>query len=270
MIPYFEQFQWPDPPLFGRLAIRGFSSMVVTGILVGYWVLQRRAQKVYGLDKEDVSDFVFFTVVIGFFGSHVFDVVFYFPEKVAADPLILLRFWDGISSYGGFICGLFGAWLFFQLRPQFKPRVWEFLDCLGYAWPFAWWIARVGCFFAHDHPGKHSDFFLAVQFPGGARHDLGLYEALYTLLVIVPAFLLLKRKADRPPGFFIGAFLVIYAPVRFALDFLRVADKTYIGLTPAQYVSAGALLFGIWIIARQPGAKAKPEKGKPRKEKSRK
>ncbi len=254
MIPYYEQFQWPAEPIFGRLAIRGFSLMVVISILIGYRVLQRRA-RFRKLDYEDVSDFVFFTVVSGFVGSHVFDVVFYYPEKLAQDPWILFKVWDGISSYGGIISGLIAAWVFFKVRPHLKPRLWDFFDCLSYAWPFAFWIARTGCFLAHDHPGTHTDFFLGVQFPGGARHDLGLYDALYVLLVIVPTFTLLNHaKPDRVRGFYLGLFMLLYAPARFSFDFLRVADKTYAGLTPAQYVSFIAVAFGLYVLIVQPGA----------------
>jgi len=271
VIPFYEQFQWPADPLFGRLAIRGFGLMVVLGILVGYRVLQNRA-RMRELDVEDVSDFVFFTVVIGFLGAHVFDVLFYYPEKLRADPWVLIKFWDGISSYGGFITGLFGSWLFFQLRGKLKPYLWDFLDCLGYAWPFAFWITRVGCFLAHDHPGTRTKFFLAVNFPanwggigqGGPRHDLGLYEALYVLLVICTTFFVLnRRKPDRSPGFYVGLFLVLYAPVRFSLDFLRVADATYAGLTPAQYTSMLALVFGSWILIARPGDKPRPVEPQP-------
>src|SRR5204862_179026 len=41
-----------------------------------------------------------------------------------------------------------------------------------------WMVARLGCFSVHDHPGVLTSFPLAVQFPGGARHDLGLYDAI--------------------------------------------------------------------------------------------
>lgn len=263
LVPYFEQFEWPSPPIGGRLAIRGFGLMVVTGILVGYWILGRRAAR-RGLLPQDVADFVFYTVLTGFLGSHVLDVVFYRPGEMIRDPLLLLRFWDGISSYGGFISGLFGSWIFFRVRPKLAARVWDFVDCLAFAWPFAWFFGRCGCFLAHDHPGSATSFFLAVNFPpdviarphpGGPHHDLGLYEALYTL-VLCGIFALLGRR-DRVPGFFLGLFLVLYAPVRFALDFLRITDATYLGLTPAQYISAAAVFVGAWILAARPGERAR-------------
>ena len=41
---------------------------------------------------------------------------------------------------------------------------------------------------------------------------------------------------------------MLYAPVRFFLDFLREADKTYDGLTPGHYSSLVTLGLGIWCF----------------------
>ena len=39
---------------------------------------------------------------------------------------------------------------------------------------------------------------------------------------------------------------LLYAPLRFALDFLRVDNARYAGLTPAQYVMVGLLAVGLF------------------------
>ncbi|MGR9117247.1 MAG: hypothetical protein ACU85E_15935, partial [Gammaproteobacteria bacterium] len=44
----------------------------------------------------------------------------------------------------------------------------------------------------------------------------------------------------------------IYAPARFFMDFLRVNDIRYAGLTPAQYVTVFMLLGGLALFFRQP------------------
>ncbi len=68
-------------------------------------------------------------------------------------------------------------------------------------------------------------------------HDLGLYEFGFLALVLAPLFAFWGRR-PRPEGFFLTAFAVLYLPVRFFLDDLRVSDIRYIGLTPAQWVAA--------------------------------
>jgi phosphatidylglycerol:prolipoprotein diacylglycerol transferase len=96
-----------------------------------------------------------------------------------------------------------------------------------------------------------------VDFPaathGGPRHDLGLYEALWTM-VIAAAFWALRKK-DVQPGFFTALFVVLYAPARFVLDFLRNtdlpgADRRLAGLTPAQWGMVLMGLGGLAVLAR--------------------
>jgi prolipoprotein diacylglyceryltransferase len=66
---------------------------------------------------------------------------------------------------------------------------------------------------------------------------------------MVPAFLLLDRK-PRPPGFFLIAFPLLYVPARFFLDFLRIGDVRYHGLTPAQYAGMAVFLAAVYLMLR--------------------
>jgi phosphatidylglycerol:prolipoprotein diacylglycerol transferase len=50
---------------------------------------------------------------------------------------------------------------------------------------------------------------------------------------------------------------VLYAPVRFLLDFLRYVDVRYFDFTPGQYGAAALLVVGVLILWRVP-AQAQP------------
>jgi phosphatidylglycerol:prolipoprotein diacylglycerol transferase len=117
-----------------------------------------------------------------------------------------------------------------------------------YGFAPGWIVARAGCFFAHDHPGWRSGFVLAVAYPGGARHDLGLYEML--LAAVITGVLYLVGRRRRFVGFSTALVLAIYAPARFLLDFLRAEDRRYLGLTPAQYLCGVMLVIAAVLIAR--------------------
>ena len=154
--------------------------------------------------------------------------------------------WESLSSFGGFLGGTIGA-LYFLRRHAAPGSVWKYVDSFAYAFPFAWVLGRMGCFVAFDHPGRPTEFMLGQAYKDGiVRHNLGLEEAIYTLF-IAALFHLLGRR-PRFPGFFLGLFMLLYAPFRFGVDFLRIVDVRYGGLTPAQYGTIALALGGAAIL----------------------
>jgi phosphatidylglycerol:prolipoprotein diacylglycerol transferase len=243
MIPYFDQ---PHLDL-GPLSVHGFGVMVAAAVLLGLRVIRTRASRT-GLDLVVAQQLTGWVLAGGFLGAHLVDRMVYFPRETLEDPLSLLRLWEGLSSFGGFAGALTGISLFLR-RHDLEGETWRYLDVVAYAFPFAWVLGRLGCFMAYDHPGSPTAFILGQTYLDGVvRHNLGLEEALYTL-VLVGVFVFLGRKS-HPPGTFVGALALLYGPFRFALDFLRKIDVRYFGLTPAQYGSLALTVTGILIIVR--------------------
>ena len=60
-------------------------------------------------------------------------------------------------------------------------------------------------------------------------------------------------RKPRPIGFFIAVICLLYAPARFAMDFLRVEDVRHLGLTPGQYAALALVFIGLVIWHRRPG-----------------
>ena len=282
MIPYFPQ---PRLHLFGPVYFYGFGMMVAIAVVVGWWMTTKRCLR-EGLDAERLQDMFGWVVVTGFIVAHLYSVLAYYPGDAMRNPLLLLKVWENISSFGGIVGGVFGFWLYFRIKGgdiRFQEQI-RYLDVIAYTFPFAWFFGRLGCTLAHDHPGAVTSFPLAVSLKSEAArryiqmvyeeagrlaelssvgdlsrfgfHDLGWYEFLFTALFLVPVFFLLGRK-KRAPGFYIMAFPLLYIPVRFLLDFLRVGDATYFGLTPAQY--AGAAVFAVLLALAWTGF---PSKGR--------
>ncbi len=285
MIPYFEQ-----PSLkVGPLTLHAFGALVALAVVGGYLLAARRA-RAKSLDPAVMESLLSWVLGIGFIGAHLFAVVVYFPGELRAHPWMILRFWENLSSFGGVLGGALGAALFFRfrLRPVNAVSRRSYLDVLAFVLPFAWLFGRLACTFAHDHPGWVTSFPLAVSLrteparryiigvykeaglvsglprmpalAGMGFHDLGWYEFLYLIGVVVPTFLLLDRRARRP-GFFVVWLVALYLPVRFGLDFLRVGDARYLGLTPGQYAAAAMGVFVIGYVLnrrRVHGFRAEP------------
>ena len=275
MVPFFPQ---PEYHLFGPVTVHAFGAIVALSLIVG-WRMAVTRSRTKGIDPELFQDLLLYVILSGFIVAHLYSVLAYFPRETMENPLLLLKIWEDISSFGGFAGGLLGLWLFFRFKARdvdAAARL-RYLDVIAYVFPFAWAIGRIACTVAHDHPGTITTFPLGISLkspeaqayiasfyreagrlaevpPTGelakmAFHDLGWYEFLYMSCLMVPTFLLLDRK-PRPPAFFLIAFLLLYVPARFLLDFLRIGDARYFGLTPGQYAGVAVFLAAVYLMVR--------------------
>lgn len=234
----------------GPLTIHVWGLFVALGFLFG-GVMAARFAKQRGDDVRVVWDLVLWMVVAGMIGGRLGHVLFYDPLYYFVHPIEIFEIWKGgLSVYGGMILGaIVGIWF---LKKK-KVDVWRYADVIAFGLPFGKWIGRLGCFSIHDHPGFATNFFLGVQYPDGIiRHDLGLYLSIDAFFLAM-IMLWLSRK-ERPVGIYIATFSVWYGATRFCLDFLRIIDVRYFGLTPGQYCSILLFTFGIcvfmWITKR--------------------
>ncbi len=275
LIPWFRLEAIPIPlpehvDIFGfrasfpqDWAVQPFGILVAIGVMLGATLSERRGKAV-GIHPNAVASCVAHVLIGGFVVGHVFDAIAYHPEVVAENPLFLLKVWDGLSSFGGFLGAVMGLVVYLK-RYGVDARV--IGDPIAWSFPLGWMFGRSGCFVVHDHPGAPTDFFLGVRDyevgspPYVTRHDMGLYEILWAASVM-GLFVYLGRT-PRKRGFYLGLLPILYAPVRFGLDFLRAtdleqSDARYFGLTPGHYSAIALLvaggLFLRWVMTSpEPG-----------------
>ena len=239
VIPYIET----SPIVIWRsITIHPFGLLVVTGCIIGYLVARWHAGT-RGLDGRLSTELAICILVPAFILAHVVTLVLYFPDTLPRSAWIPTDMGKGMSSYGGFLGGSLGAVLYLKWR---KLPVLEYIDAMMLGLTVGWFFGRLGCTIVHDHPGLRSQFFLAVLYPDGPRHDLGFYEWLLTIILIIIGFSI--RGRSLPAGALTGVISIAYAPVRFMLDFLRTGDKAYWGFTPGQYFSVILFSVGIWVL----------------------
>ncbi len=256
-LPYYEQPSWTfSLPVFDEVTIHAFGILVAIALIVGTWVARWHGQS-RGLDPINVVDAATWTAIGGFIVAHIVSVVFYFPDRLAEEPLQLLYVWNGLSSFGGFIGGVLGALLFLRRR---KLPVLAHVEAIAVGLSPGWVLGRLGCTIAHDHPGLQTDFFLAFDHPReGPIHDLGFYEFLFAICLAAVVFAV--RRKRYPVGTIPALMCILYAPVRFGMDFLRATDAKYLGLTPGQWIAIAMLLGGA-LLMRHAWARAPRGEGK--------
>lgn len=290
MIPYIHV---PDFKV-GPLTLHPFGLLVATGVIFGTYLATRRARQ-RGLDLDKLNSFITWMLVAGFLGGHMLDQIFYHWHEFLKRPWSLFMLWEGLSSFGGFTGALIGIvlWKFYEAVPvgrvpflgftipKFRKReitmpILPFADLILSVFPVAWVFGRSGCSVVHDHPGMRAEAgsLLAVAFGRPERiqkilsvgtgdlelrwgnapqFDLGLLEMMFT--VVLATLIALTWRKKLATGTYVAVTALAYAPVRFAMDFLRIrdvdqADPRFAALTPAQWMCIALFVFGLVMAAK--------------------
>ncbi len=278
MIPYIE---FAPIEIAGR-ALSPFGILLAAAVIAGIELALWRGRRL-GADLRELKYFIATIAAFGLVGAHVLDVVFYYPREILESPWMLLDITNGLSSFGGFISAAIGGifWKHYEVRPgklrlpRFSRRaspapMLPFTDILFSVFPVSWILGRLGCAVVHDHlgilasapswltvasgPGPAWKFWVvALRFGSEPRYDLGLIEFFFAVLLAVGFALTWRRGGMR--GWYVVAGCVLYAPVRFALDFLRetetaTGDIRYASLTPAQWGCFLLFAFGVFLAVR--------------------
>ncbi len=272
----------PDGVIFG---ISPWAFAVFFGGWVGLHLAERLARK-QGYDLPLFHTAVAWVVMTGLVLGHVLDEVFYHPDILVEHPSSLLYLNSGQSSCGGFVGAIVGGlmWKYIEVKRRGiavsiarRPRPLALLPVAEFmmaTFPVTWVFARLGCALVHDHPGRlaPAGSWLALAWPTGpedgvlhalgplrfvygstSRYDLGLIECVLTIPLALSLAATWRRR--RPQGFYTAIVCLTYAPVRFALDFLRVtdlpeADRRYGSLTFAQWFCLVLFAVGVAVLGR--------------------
>jgi phosphatidylglycerol---prolipoprotein diacylglyceryl transferase len=255
-LPYWTP-PWHGPP-------SPFGIIVSIGIFVGAVPLRKYADW-HGIHDDISRGLLWWVGISGFIGAHVFDTLAYQWHDFVQDPLLIVKFWSGISSYGGFLGGAIGYAIYTWWK-RLPPLLIADTAMLGLLPAFT--IGRLACTVVHDHVGSKTNFFLGIDYPANSHgnlvattmHNLGLYELLYLLPVCAIALTIAFNKKRRLPAGFVAVLVgAMYAPVRFFLDYLRPekTDPRLMGLTFAQWISLLAFSASV-IVAIRVFTKGKP------------
>ena len=244
MIPYFQILSFN----LGPIAIQTWGAFVALGFIASILFCKFLLKK-KNLNHDVVWDFGLAGIVGTIIFSRIFHVLFYKFDYFLNHPIEILYLWTpGYSLYGGMLGLFIGVLIVMKWR---KLNFWQYADAIAISAPLGLFIGRIGCFLIHDHPGIKTNFFLGVQYPGGARLDLGLLQSLLALILFIILIVLMRKPHFN--GFYSGLFLTYYGLTRFALDFFRawdgpIAETRFLVFTPAQYFSILILVFGLTIL----------------------
>lgn len=239
------------PELFriGNFPINTYGVFLAIAFLCAILIAVRLARR-DGLPGEKIYDLSLWMLLAGLVGSKI--LMLFTEPDYRDNPLQLLSL-DFLRSGGVFYGGLLGAVVAgYFLMKRYQLPWWKTADACAPGIAIANFFGRQGCFAAGCCWGKPTTLPWGVKFtdlghqitgvPTDAHlHPTQLYESFAMLIVFV--FLLWLHKRKRFNGQVILAYALLYAVIRFAIEFVRDDPRGDVfGLTSLTGLSTSQLI----------------------------
>ncbi|HHT29156.1 MULTISPECIES: prolipoprotein diacylglyceryl transferase [Petrimonas] len=253
--------------LFGR-EIRWYGLLWVIGLIVAVYIVQR----IFKNEKlpEKWFDSLFGYMMLGIIlGARLGHCLFYEPQYYLANPLEIVKIWEGgLASHGGVIGIIIAVWLYSR-RVTRKSMLWTF-DRVMVPTGFTAAMIRFGNLMNHEIYGGPTNLPWGFRFIDnvglwmrGAEpiytepsHPTQIYEALFYLVVFaITMHMYWKTNARERQGLILGVGIALIFIARFFIEFVKnvqvdseEAMRENTGLILGQWLSIPFIVWGIWLI----------------------
>lgn len=247
--------------------INSYGFMLMMAFYTCYFFLNKDLKRL-GYDSNLSGDIVFAAAVGGILGSKIYYLFENF-NRVIADPIGMIFSGAGLVFLGGLMGGTLGVTLVIKKNNlswiTFADIVAPLL-ILGYA------IGRIGCLLVGDDYGLPTHLPWGIEFPNGlppstysvfqtyypwvnlndfepgvlSVHPTPIYEAIIGGLIFY--YLYQKRISVSTVGSLFFTYLILAGLERFIVEFLRVNEKYFIGMSGAQLISLLMISIGAWFL----------------------
>ena len=239
---------------FGIIKIYSYGFCVAIGIFVGFIIIQKETQRL-ARDVEEMSDYIFYGVIISFIGARIFYVIIYF-DTFKYNFFDVFKIWQGgLIFYGSFITAFIYSFIYLRIK---KMGFWETGDIVSVAVPLGQFFGRLGCTCAGCCYGKISSLPWAIVFHntnsiaplGISMHPTQLYSALCNFLIFI--FIMSIRKKKQFEGQLLCVYVFLYGTTRFLIEIFRGDSRGYFlinSLSTSQTVSLIGVVFAVFSYA---------------------
>ena len=154
----------------------------------------------------------------------------------------------GSSFLGALFGGVSGLLLYCKLR---HISVRDFLDAAAPGILVAYAIGRVGCHLAGHTTccGSPTESWIGVAYPYTLGSDVRVVPTALFEATLAGAGAAVVFRCRRHP---FACYLVLHGAERFIIEFLRTNPRHLLGLTQAQWISAGMMVASIAFLVAGP------------------
>jgi phosphatidylglycerol---prolipoprotein diacylglyceryl transferase len=253
-----EMFSFPDwLPLLGGRGVRWYGALFAASFVVGYYIMQKifEREKIGIKVLDQLSTYMIVATVVGARLGHC---LFYEPAYYLANPIEILKVWEGgLASHGAAI-GIIIALYFFS-RKQQKTIIWT-LDRVVIVVALAGFFIRTGNLMNSEIFGHITTLPWGFEFVRASdpalrtdpRHPTQLYEGLFYLATFFYLYYsyFKKNMGQKQPGFIFGIFLIAIFGSRLLIEFLKepqVGFEANMTLNMGQWLSIPFIIGGFFI-----------------------
>ena len=218
----------------------------------------RAAEKVPSAQR--LEDLWFWGLIGVLLGGRLGSVALYEPQKYLADPLAILRVWEGGMAFHGGFLGVVLVVVLYARRHGYS--ILRLLDIAALGTPIGLFLGRLANFANQELWGHVTDVPWGIVFDTGGplpRHPSQLYEAALEGVALFFILLLLARRFRilARPGIAGGVFVAGYGIFRIIVEQFRVPDADLIlGLSRGTAYSLPMVVvggaFAVWAARRAP------------------
>ncbi len=239
----------------GPLKIRWYALTYLFGFAAAWWLgCKRAARPGSGWTNQQVADLITNGMLGVILGGRIGYILFYDLDTYIAEPMRMLRLWEGGMSFHG---GLIGVIIAVSLYARSVGKnVMDVLDFVAPMTPIGLGAGRVGNFINGELWGRTTDVSWAMVFPRDPsqlpRHPSQLYQLALEGIVL---FVLVWWYSNKPrPRFAVGGlFMIGYGAQRIVVEFFRQPDAQlnfvmFDWMTRGQQLSILMVLVGIAIM----------------------
>lgn len=233
----------------GPLDIYWYGLMYAVGFGLAWWLGRLRARRPDApIRPGQMDDLLLFGAVGVIVGGRIGYALFYAGDQVLADPLSLLRVWEGgMAFHGGLLGVIVVLWLYARYH---RIRPLALGDFVAPLIPPGLAAGRLGNFINGELWGAPTTLPWGMVYPPlgpDPRHPSQLYQmALEGIALFVLLWWFSRRP--RPAGAVTGLFLVGYGTARFVVEFVRLPDA-HIGYLAGGWFTMGQALSLPMILA---------------------
>ncbi len=242
----------------GPLSLRWYALSYIVGVIAAWWLFVRMARQPGApLTEPQIDDYISWGTLGVILGGRLGYVLFYNPAKFAADPIAILRLWDGGMAFHGGAAGVIVAG--FAYGAAHRVSGLRILDYIAVVAPVGLLLGRLANFINGELWGRPTGSDWGVIFPDAGpepRYPSQLFEAGLegVVLFAVLNWLFWRTGARARPGLLAGVFGIGYGAARFVVEFFREPDRQLgvlsTGLTMGQSLSLPFIIAGLLLVIR--------------------